>query len=351
MEIIFKNLTNPEFYEHLFETYTYAFVIFFGVILGAKIIEVYVLKVFEKFAAKTETDIDDFLLSLIRKIGWPLYLVLALYFAIKSVPTIPESTTQAFAYLAIVVAAWYVFKISGSAVDFSLEKYAKSTKKDDLAGVKAFSFLVKFVVWSFVLVFILSNLGYNLTSIITGLGVGGIAVGLALQNVLGDFFSGIIILFDRPFEIGDFIKVNELSGTVKSIGVKTTRITLLDGQELVVTNKDLTESRIHNFKKLKKRRHAFFLGVTYDTPFKKLQKIPTLIEKAFKKIDDVELDRAHLIELADSSKKFEVVYYINSQDYKYFRDQHEKILLKIIESFEKEKIEFAFPTRTLHIEK
>lgn len=176
-------------------------------------------------------------------------------------------------------------------------------------------------------------------------------MGLALQNVLGDFFSGIIILFDKPFSVGDFIKVGDLAGTVKSIGVKTTRITLMDGQELVITNKDLTESRIHNFKKLRKRRQVINLGVTYDTPIRKLKKIPSFIKSAFKKIKDVELDRVHLTELGGSAKKFEVVYYINSQDYKYFRDQHEKILLNIIEAFEREKIEFAFPTQTVHVGK
>jgi len=334
----------------IFSTYTYAFCIFFGTILVIKLLEVYALTRFEKFAEKTTTDFDNFLLSVVRKTGWPLYIVLALYFSINAISSMPEHILEITNYITIIVAALYVFKISGSLVDYGLTKYAKN-KKEDITGIKAFSFLIKFSVWSFVLVFILSNLGYNLTSIITGLGVGGIAVGLALQNVLGDFFSGIIILFDKPFSIGDFIKVGDLSGTVKSIGVKTTRITLMDGQELVITNKDLTESRIHNFKKLKKRRQVIHLGVTYSTPLKKLKKVPNLIEKAFKGITDIELDRVHLTELANSSKKFEIVYYVLSKDYALFRDRHQELLYKIIESFEKEKIELAFPTRTVHIKK
>ena len=276
--------------------------------------------------------------------------MLALYFSLKSIPTIPEGLMSIIMYLTIMIGTLYIFKISGATVDYSIEKYAKKTKRENMSNIKTFSFFIKFAIWSFVLVFLLSNFGYDLTSIITGLGIGGIAVGLALQNVLGDFFSGIIILFDKPFEIGDFIKVGDLSGTVKSIGVKTTRITLMDGQELVITNKDLTESRIHNFKKLKKRRQAIYLGVTYSTPLKKLKTIPSLVEKAFKNIKDVELDRVHLIELTDSNKKFEIVYYINSDDYKYFRDQNQKILFNIIELFEKEKIEFAFPTQTIHLD-
>lgn len=350
-EQILNNMTDLDFYKNILQDYTYAVVLFFGIILFSKIIEVYVLKRFEKLALKTETDIDDFLISVLRKIGWPLYFMLSVYFSFKTIPELSPKIMDFAMYLTVIVGALYVFKISGLLVDFSIEKYAKKTKKDDMSGIRAFSFFIKFAVWSFVLVFILSNFGYNLTSIITGLGIGGIAVGLALQNVLGDFFSGIIILFDKPFSIGDFIKVGDLSGTVKSIGVKTTRITLMDGQELVITNKDLTESRIHNFKKLKKRRQSIYLGVTYSTSLKKLKTIPTLVEKAFKGIKDIELDRVHLIELTDSNKKFEIVYYINSEDYKYFRDQNQKILFNIIELFEKEKIEFAFPTQTIHLGK
>ncbi len=325
--------------------------IFFGTVILIKLIETYILRHFERLAEKTETDVDDFFLKLVRKLGWPLYLALAVFFAAKAVPNLSENIAYAIHVITVIVATLYTFKLSGLLVDFCVEKYSKKTKKDNVVGLNAFTFFIKFGVWSFVLVLVLSNLGYNLTSIITGLGIGGIAIGLALQNVLGDFFSGIIILFDKPFEIGDYIKVGEFSGTVKSIGVKTTRITLLDGQELVITNKDLTESRVHNFKKLRKRRKVIHLGVTYGTPLKKLQKVRGLVEKAFKGLKEVELDRVHLVELADSSKKFEIVYYILSQDYKLYLDQNEQLLMKIIEAFEKEKIDFAFPTHTVHMQK
>ncbi|MBT6068389.1 mechanosensitive ion channel family protein, partial [Candidatus Peregrinibacteria bacterium] len=321
--------------------------VFFGVIIVVKLIEVYILHRFERLAEKTTTDVDDFLLKLVRKLGWPLYFVLAMFFAMKTASDIPEKTALMINYATVFIGTLYALKISSALVDYGIEKSSKKTT----VGLKTFTFFIKFAVWSFILVLVLSNLGYNLTSIITGLGIGGIAIGLALQNVLGDFFSGIIILFDKPFEIGDYIKVGEFSGTVRSIGVKTTRITLLDGQELVITNKDLTESRVHNFKKLKKRRKAITLGLTYDTSLAKLKKVPALIEKAFKGLEKIELDRVHLVELASSSKNFEIIYYINSENYKFYLDQNEKLLLKIIETFEKEKIEFAFPTRTIHIEK
>jgi small-conductance mechanosensitive channel len=193
---------------------------------------------------------------------------------------------------------------------------------------------------------------------LTGLAIGGaataIVIGFALQSVLSDFFSAFSIYFDRPFEIGDFIIVGEYSGTVQKIGMKSTRVKLLQGEELVLPNSELTKSSVRNFKKMKKRRISFSFGVTYDTPNNKLKKIPDIIKDIIdpEKLEHVDkLDRVHFSEFGDFSLNFDIVYYLKSQDYVKFKDTQQAINFRIKEAFEKEGIEMAFPTQTIFVNK
>jgi small-conductance mechanosensitive channel len=193
---------------------------------------------------------------------------------------------------------------------------------------------------------------------LTGLAIGGaataIVIGFALQHVLSDFFSAFSIYFDKPFEIGDFIIVGDYSGTVTKIGMKSTRVQLLQGEELVLANSELTKTSIRNFKKMKRRRINFSFGVTYDTPLKKLKMIPEIIKKIInpEKLEHVHrLDRIHFTEFGDFSLNFEVVYYMKSQDYVKYRDTQQEINFRIKEAFEKEGIEMAFPTQTIFLNK
>ena len=193
---------------------------------------------------------------------------------------------------------------------------------------------------------------------LTGLAIGGaataIVIGFALQSVLSDFFSAFSIYFDRPFEIGDYIVVGDYSGTVTKIGMKSTRVQLLQGEELVLPNSELTKTSVRNFKKMKKRRINFSFGVTYDTPTKKLEKIPDMIRDIInpEKLEFVDrIDRVHFTEFGDFSLNFEIVYYMKTQDYAKYRDTQQAINLAIMNAFEKEGIEMAFPTQTIVLEK
>jgi small-conductance mechanosensitive channel len=193
---------------------------------------------------------------------------------------------------------------------------------------------------------------------LTGLAIGGaataIVIGFALQSVLSDAFSAFSIYFDKPFEIGDFIVVGEYSGTVTKIGMKSTRVQLLQGEELVLANSELTKTSVRNFKKMKRRRISFSFGVTYDTTSKKLKKIPEIIKKIMdpEKLDHLyKLDRIHFTEFGDFSLNFEVVYFLKTQDYVKYRDTQQAINYAIKEAFEKEGIEMAFPTQTIHLNK
>ena len=190
------------------------------------------------------------------------------------------------------------------------------------------------------------------------LAIGGaataIVIGFALQHVLSDFFSAFSIYFDRPFEIGDYIIVGEYSGTVTKIGMKSTRVQLLQGEELVLANSELTKTSVRNFKKMKKRRISFTFGVTYDTTSKQLKKIPEIIKNIInpEKIEYIDrLDRVHFTEFGDFSLNFEVVYYVKTKDYVKYRDTQQEINFKIKEAFEKEGIEMAFPTQTIYLNK
>jgi small-conductance mechanosensitive channel len=211
--------------------------------------------------------------------------------------------------------------------------------------------LVTWVICIISFLFILNNLGVNITSLAAGLGVGGLAVAFALQGVFADLFASISIYLDRPFNVGDYIVIGADSGTVKKIGLKSTRITTLQGEELVVSNKELTETRVKNYKRMRKRRVAFYFGVEYGTGYTKLDKIPKIIEKIIKSVKDVDFDRANFTEFGDSALNFEVIMYINNRDYTIYRQIQEKINLKIVQEFNKEKISMAFPTQTIHLKK
>jgi small-conductance mechanosensitive channel len=198
---------------------------------------------------------------------------------------------------------------------------------------------------------ILSNLGVNITSLIAGLGIGGVAVALALQNVLGDLFSSFAIYFDKPFEVGDFIQVGQDSGTVKKVGIKTTRLQSLQGEEIIISNQELTTSRINNFRRIKSRNVIFSVGVLYETPQEKLEKIPDIFKSIIENIEQATFNRAHLRSFDDSAITFEFSYFVNDDDFVLYLDKQQEVLLALNKVFTQEKIEFAYPTQTLFVKK
>ena len=200
-------------------------------------------------------------------------------------------------------------------------------------------------------ILILSNLGYNVNSLVASLGIGGIAVALAVQNILSDIFCSFTIYLDKPFVVGDRIVLDKYSGYVKKIGIRTTRIETLEGDELVVSNKDLTSSRIRNYKKMQRRRIVFQVGVEYETKAEKLKQIPKMIKQIIDNIEVIDFARVHFKEFGDSSLIFEIVYYTNSNDYDVYMDKQQELNLAIVEKFEEEKINIAYPTQTVFIKK
>ena len=205
------------------------------------------------------------------------------------------------------------------------------------------------LVWITGVLFMLDNLGFRISTVIAGLGIGGIAIALAAQAILGDLFGYFVILFDRPFEIGDFIIVGDYMGVIERFGIKTTRIAGLGGEQIVVSNKDLTDSRVRNYKRMAKRRVVFRLGVTYQTPAALLRGIPGVVTDVFRGVAGATLDRVHFFSYGDFSLIYEIVYYVDGNDYTTYMDIQQMVNLRIYEEFEKRKIEFAYPTQTLYL--
>lgn len=202
-------------------------------------------------------------------------------------------------------------------------------------------------IWFLALAFILDNFGVKIGTIIAGLGLAGIAVGFAAQAILGDLFSYFALLFDKPVRIGDFIILDNLKGTLEHIGLKTSRLRSLDGEQIIMPNSHLTGSRIKNYKRMKRRRICFQIGVTYSTSFEKLQRIPAMVTEVVTQQQQTTMDRVHFFQFGDSSLDFEIVYYVESPDYNEYMDIQQAINLEIVKRFEDANIEFAFPTRTL----
>lgn len=204
-------------------------------------------------------------------------------------------------------------------------------------------------VWATLLLAILANAGVDITAFVASLGVGGVAVALALQNVLGDLFASLSIGLDKPFVIDDFIVFGDIAGTIERVGVKTTRIRSLSGEEIIVGNAELLKHIVHNYGRMRRRRIVFGFGVTYDTPRDRLRSIPDMVRSIADDIDLVTLDRIHFKSFGDSSLDFEMVYYVEDPDYTRYMDAQQKINLALVERFDRESVEFAFPSRTLYV--
>jgi small-conductance mechanosensitive channel len=304
------------------------------------------------FAKKTKTDIDDLVAELIRRTSALSLLILALYVGAQ-VLTLPSAALRIMKMITVIAVLLQAAIWGSAVVTHFITRYAKEKIDEDAAGVtmvKSVGFLVKLGLWSIIILLALDNMGFEISALLAGLGIGGIAVALAAQNVLGDLFASLSIVLDKPFVIGDFIIVGDQMGTIENIGLKTTRVRSLSGEQIVMSNTDLLKSRIRNYKRMQERRAVFSLGVVYQTPAAKLETVPAMLKEIVEAQEKVRFDRAHFREYGDSALNFEVVYYLLEPDYLLYADTQQAINLEIFRRFEKEGIGFAYPTRTLHVE-
>jgi small-conductance mechanosensitive channel len=327
-----------------------SFIIFIIALVIFKSIIIHRLK---KLAEKTKTEFDDLLIKCVNDIRWPFYVIISLVVSLKFV-ALPDFIQKAFDFIAIIFVTYYAVKFIQGIIDFGANKIKQKGQEEgkfDVHIIGILNKIIKGVLWAVAVIIILSNFGYDVSALAAGLGIGGLAIAFAMQNILSDVFASFSIYFDKPFRVGDFIIVGDDLGTVKHIGIKTTRIQTLQGQELVISNKELTETRVNNYKKMQRRRIAFTFGVEYSTKLKQLKKIPGIVRDIIGKIKLADLDRVHFKQFGDFSLNFEVIYYVNTSDYNKYMDTQQEINFALKEIFEKEGIVFAFPTQTIYLNK
>jgi len=206
-------------------------------------------------------------------------------------------------------------------------------------------FLARLLIWSFVVLIALANFGIELSAVIAGLGVGGVAAALAVQSTLGDLFAGVSMYFDRPFDIGDFVGIDALRGTVIKIGIKTTRIQSIDGEELVVPNGEIAKARIRNFARMKERRILFRFGIAYESETTKVERAVEITRDIVGRREGLRFERAHFVALGTSSLEIEVVYHVLSPEYATYLEHQQAINLGLHRAFKQEGIAFSYSTQ------
>ncbi len=349
---MFKGFLQQTFLHNRILDYLICLSVFLIGIIVIQIFKRFLLKRLREWAKRTATTIDDFLIRMIEKELLPLFYFGVFYVSIQGL-TLNPALEKGINVLGLILLTIFGVRFLLAVIVYGLENYWVKKEKDvaKKQGLKGILMTVKVIAWGLAIIILLDNFGIKVSALIAGLGIGGVAIALAAQSILGDLFSYFSIFFDRPFEIGDFIIVGDLLGTVEHIGIKTTRVRSLGGEQLVFSNTDLTNSRVRNYKRMDRRRVVFRLGVTYETGLRELKEIPVVIANIIKGIDDTVFDRAHFFSYGDFSLVFEVVYYVIGSDYNKYMDIQQEINLKIKEEFEKHGIEFAYPTQTLYLNK
>ena len=347
-----QGFLNQTLWGNTAERYLIAVGIFIVGIVLIKIFKTIVLYRLKKWADKTETTLDDFLIKGVEKSIVPLLYYGIFYVAVTSLILNPQFQ-KILQIVSLVILTFFIVRFVSSTIMFTLTYFIKKQERGDEKArqLRGMTVLINVFVWVIGIVFLMDNLGFNISAVVAGLGIGGIAIALAAQAILGDLFSYFVIFFDRPFEVGDFIIVGDKVGAVEYTGIKTTRIRALSGEQLVFSNTDLTNSRIHNYKKMERRRVVFKLGVIYQTTAEQLESIPKIVREIIESQQDITFDRGHFATYGDFSLNFEFVYYVTGADYNKYMDIQQSINMKIYRTFEEKGIEFAYPTQTLFVNK
>lgn len=305
------------------------------------------LRKLREMAGRTTTSIDDAAIRMIEATRISLVVVLALYAGSHNLglPTRVFKLLDTAAMIALFLqiglwlAALVAFWINRSRVRAMASNVGAAT------SLSALSFIAQLVLWTLVTLLMLDNLGVNITALVAGLGIGGIAVALAVQNILGDLFASLSIVTDKPFVIGDFIAVDDYLGTVENVGLKTTRIRGLGGEQIVFSNSDLLKARLRNHQRRRERRALFGFDVIYETPIEKLERIPAMVRRIVESQQPVRFERAHFKSFGESALQFEVVYWVLDPDYGRYMDIQQAINLGLMRELAADDIEFAYPTQ------
>jgi small-conductance mechanosensitive channel len=342
MDLVFFNNTTL--------TWLTALGITVSVALALYLIKRVVVHHLRKFAALTETKLDDIAVETLDATRKFVIVVMGL-FAGSKVLELPAYVHLLVTRAAIVVGLIQAALWGNRALRAWLADYYQNRTDDPgrATSAAAAGFIARMILWIVILLMILDNLGVNITTLVASLGIGGVAVALAVQNILGDLFASLSIVLDKPFVIGDFIIVDKYLGTVEYVGLKTTRIRSLGGEQLVFANGDLLKSRLQNMTRMSRRRVAFTIGVAFDTPTEKVRAIPAMLTEIIQSQETVTFERAHFSGVAAPALNIDVVYWIETADFIRFMDVQQEVYLQMIERFKADGIELAFPAQALYV--
>lgn len=347
-------ILNSTFLGNTLRIWGLSLLVFVLVLIALFLLKRFVFNRLMKLALRTRTDLDDLIVSLPKHTKSIFLVVLSMYIS-SLLLSMPVEVRQVLRTLTIMALLLQLGFWGVAVINFLVSRYTRlQLEKDPTEPIdlRIFGLISKFVLWTLVGLLILDNIpGVQVTSLIASLGIGGIAVALAVQNILGDLFASLSITLDKPFVVGDTIRVGDMTGSVENIGLKSTRVRSVDGQQLVFSNNDLLNSRIENMKRMERRRVDFTIGVKYDIPYEKLEAIPDMIREIVTAHEDVTFDRAHFSSYGDFAVKFEAQYYMDTTDFQTYMDTQQSIYLKLFQKFESEGIDFAYPTQTIYLEK
>ena len=320
-----------------------------GLYLVVKVIKTILINRMQAIAKNTNSNIDNIILEVVSQTQ-NLLIVLAGIYAGVHFLKIPDKIISIIDKVFYVVVAMQVGYWLGGFINHLVifREKKESGDKEEQTAVHAFGLFGKIMIWTVVALVTIQNVsGMKMDALITSLGVGGIAAGLAVQNILKDIFASLSIFMDKPFLVGDYIQVGDIGGTVENIGLKSTRIRTLLGEEVVFSNSDLLESRLHNYRSMQRRMVDITIGVSPNTPYQTLQSLPALFKEVIEKQKDVTFDRANLSDLGNYTINFEIIYHIESADFDLFVQRREAIYLEIIQRLQEKNVDMPYPTQTV----
>ena len=338
------------YYDNTVREYLTALSVILGGIMVVLVFRKMIVQRLQNWASRTPGEWDDFIVESFSRFVVPILIWTIVYWGVHLLE-LSDRAEHIIAIATSIILTYYFLRLISSVALTLLKSGVRKREhgEEKIKQLGGLMILVNLIIWFLGLVFLLSNWGIEVTPIIAGLGIGGIAVALAAQNILGDLFSYFVIFFDRPFEAGDFIIVDDKMGTIEYVGIKTTHIRALGGEQIIIGNSNLTNSRIHNYKRMLSRRVVFTVDIEYGTATEILQQIPGMLRAIVEKQQPIKFDRAHFAAYKDWSLRFEVVYFVLSADFNVYMDIQQNINFAIYDQFEKHKINFAFPTQSLLI--
>ncbi|GAB6387043.1 mechanosensitive ion channel family protein [Stutzerimonas marianensis] len=325
-----------------------------AIILGVTVVSYLVLQTvlrlitnrLRKLAKGSRSGFASIAAEMLSRTSHVLLIALSLLIALKVVQ-LPDRWESAMSHGWFIALAFQIALWMDTAARLWMESLTRDGKARNPVTTTIIGIMIRIVIWTMMLLSILANLGVDITAMVASLGVGGIAIALAVQTLLSDIFASLSIGVDKPFEIGDFVVFGSVAGNIEHIGLKTTRIRALSGEQVVCANADLLKQTLHNYKRMNTRRIVFKFGITYNTPSDKVREVAALVKRIIDGVENANFDRAHFLAFDDSQLTFEVVYIMQVSDYNKYMDAQQEINLKLLDGIREMGVQFAFPTRSV----